>query len=512
MFRFGRTTVPASLRMVQAISRRWQSHGLRSNKLVGSAKEALSGLNLTGSTICVGGFGIGGIPETLLKEISETPDAKELTVVSLTAGLDDFGVGLLVRNGSMKRIISAYVGENKIIENAIFNGQMEVELVPMGTIAQRLKSAGSGIPAFFTPTGAGTAYSQGGLPVKFKTDGSREVEIYSEPKETEFFDGHEFVKEYAMKGDLSIVKAWKADTRGNLVFRGTSRNLNPDCAVAGKFTIVEAEEIVEAGELDPDEVHLPGVYVDKLIKATCNEKRIERLRSLEHSSGAGKLPPGRARVARRAAKEFKDGMYVNLGIGIPTMASNYLPEGVKIELQGENGLLGLGPFPATDALADPDFINASKESITPLPGASIFSTSESFSMIRGSHIDLTILGGLQCSQNGDLASWIVPGKMLKGMGGAMDLVGALGSRVVVTMDHTAKDGTPKLLDQCTLPLTGHGVVDRIITDMGVFDVDVEGGTGLTLVEIAPGITVDDVKNATACDFKVVDDLPLMDEE
>ena len=323
------------------------------------------------------------------------------------------------------------------------------------------------------------------------------------------FGETEYVLEHAIHADISLVKCIKADTVGNLVFAGTAANSNPDCAMAGKLCIAEAEEIVPAGSIKPDEVHLSGVFVHRVIQATINEKPIERLRLTDPTKGVSK--GARGRIMRRAAKEFKTGMYVNLGIGIPTMASNYIPDSVVIQLQAENGLMGIGPYPISEAEADPDYINAGKETITALPGASAFSSSQSFAMIRGGHIDLTILGGLQCSASGDLANWIVPGQLIKGMGGAMDLVCAPNSKVVVTMDHTAKNGTPKILQECTLPLTGHNVVDRIITDMCVFDVDKHSGTGITLVEIAPGITVDDVRNATACDFKVVNDpIPLMD--
>jgi 3-oxoacid CoA-transferase len=495
---------------ISVLARRFQSSHHHS-KVVSSAKEALHGINLNGATVCVGGFGLSGNPETLLMELTKSETAKDLTVASLTGGVDGFGVGLLLEAGIVKRLISSYVGENKFLEQSFFGGTLEVELTPQGTIAARMRAAGSGIPAFFTPTGAGTVYAKGGVPIKFKVDGSQEVELESKPRPTQVFDGQEYVMEYALKADVSLVKAWKADTRGNLVFRGTAQNSNPDAAMAGKITLVEAEEIVEAGQLDPSEIHLPGVYVQKVIKAASNEKRIERLRLQEKNVG-GVVKGARGRIMRRAAKEFRDGMYVNLGIGIPTMASNYIPDGVKIELQAENGLMGIGPYPSTKEAADADFINAGKETITALPGASAFSSSQSFDMIRGGQIDLTILGGLQCSASGDLANWIVPGKLLKGMGGAMDLVGAPGSRVVVTMDHTAKDGTPKILQECSLPLTGHRVVDRIITDLCVFDVDLEGGTGLTLVEIAPGVSVDTVRKATACEFKVVQDpIPLMDD-
>jgi len=484
------------------------------SKVVSSAEEALKDLDLKGATVCVGGFGLGGSPETLIRALSHHPSASDLTVAALTGGTDGAGVGLLLEAGIVKRLISSYVGENKHLEDSFFGGCLEVELTPQGTLAARMKAAGSGFPAFYTPTGVGTVYANGGIPVKFKQDGSHEVEIESLPRPTQDFDGHQYIMEYALKGQLSLVKAAVADTRGNLIFRGTAQNANPDAAMAGKITIVEAEEIVQAGELDPNDIHLPGVYVNKVIQAGPEKKIIERLRLQSNNSPAGVVVKGsRARIMRRAAKEFRDGMYVNLGIGMPTMSSNYIPEGIHIELHAENGLLGMGPYPESEEQADADYINAGKETITALPGASCFSSSESFNMIRGGHIDLTILGGLQCSQNGDLASWIVPGKLLKGMGGAMDLVGAPGSRVVVVMDHTTRDGGPKLLEECSMPLTGKRVVDRIITDLGVFDVDLDGKSGLTLVEIAPAVTVEQVRSATGCDFALVPEpIPLMDEE
>lgn len=440
------------------------------------AATALKGLTRDNMILSVGGFGLCGIPENLITALRDS-GAKELTVVSNNAGVDEFGLGLLLQTRQIKKMISSYVGENAIFERQFLNGELELELTPQGTLAEKLRAGGAGIPAFFTRTGYGT--------------------VLTENKPVQIFNGKEYVQEESITTDLALIKAWKADKAGNLIFHYTANNFNAACAKAGRVTIAEVEEIVEIGELDPHHIHLPGNYVDKIVVSDHFEKPIEQ-RTLAGKMVVKGFSEAREWQARRISQEFKDGMYANLGIGMPTLVANYIPENITVTLHAENGLLGVGPFPE-EGREHPDLINAGKQTITWLPGSAFFDSSESFAMVRGGHIDLSVLGAMQVSQYGNLANWMIPGSRVKGPGGAMDLVSGV-KKIIIMMDHCAKDGSPKLLPECNLPLTGKNVVDMIVTDLAVFDVDAE--TGLTLTELAPGATLEMVKEKTGCPFTI----------
>lgn len=461
---------------------------------------AMQGLK-DGMTIAFGGFQAAGVPENSIKAIHKM-NVKNLVVACNDAGFHDFSVGVLITHNQVAKIVTTYLGDHKLFVGKWQKGEIELEMVPQGTLAEKMRSAGAGIPAFYTPTGVGTLRETGGYPTKFSSDGKPVA--YSPKLERRVFGEHAYLLEESLPADFACIKAWRADREGNLQFRATARNFNVDAAKCAKVCVAEVEELVENGTIPPDNVHLPGIYVHRLLIGQKFSKRIEGLRyASNESENAGvedEATKVRQVIGRRVAKEFRDGMYVNLGIGIPTVACNYRAPGIKVVLQSENGLLGIGPYPQVGQ-EDPDLVNAGKETITFLPTSSSFQSSESFAMIRGGHIDMTILGALQVSADGDLASWIIPGKAVKGFGGAMDLVASC-KKVVVAASHVDPEGKPKILPQCTFPLTGKGVVDMIITELAVFHVDRHHGGGLTLLEHAPGVTVEEIRAKTAAPFTV----------
>ena len=382
-------------------------------------------------------------------------------------------------------------------------GEIELELIPQGTFAERLRAGGAGIPAFYTPTGVDT-WIETGTPMRYAADGS--VERLTPPKERRTFRGVDVILERAIVPDVSFVRATVGDRHGNLMYSGSTGNFNTVMAMAGRRTIAEVERLVDPGEIPPAVVHTPGVFVDMVVEVGSEGKWHERLVTIDatHWAASDRLSHARRSIASRAAGDLVSGTYVNLGVGIPTLIPEFLAPDADVHFQSENGLVGIGPPPTRDT-ADLDLTNASKESTTLVAGASISDSSVAFAMIRGGHIDTCVLGAMQVSQRGDLASWAVPGQAVSGMGGAMDLV-AGARRVIVTMLHTDGSGEPKIVAECTYPLTGRAVVSRVITELAVLDVCPEG---LVLRELAAGVSIDHVRRVTAAALHVQGEIKRM---
>ncbi|KAK0900565.1 hypothetical protein LTR02_009109 [Friedmanniomyces endolithicus] len=438
-----------------------------------------------------------------------------LTAVSNNAGAAGAGgLSPLTQAGQVSKCILSYLGSNKSLERKYLTGQIAIELCPQGTLAERIRAGGAGIPAFFTPTGVDTLVQSGGIPTRLGPQdprtGKSDILEAGAPRETRVFDGKVYNMEKALKGDVAIIRAWKVDEVGNCQFRHTTKAFATIMAKGARLTIVEAENIVPTGAIPPDDVHLPGIYVNRIVQATVDKKIENKVtRTSQDSSHPAGALSSRERIAKRAAKELVHGSYVNLGVGMPTLAPSFAPPETKVFVQSENGILGVGPYPKEEEV-DADLINAGKETVTLIPGASTFDSCESFGMIRGGHVDVSILGALQVSAAGDLANYMIPGKVFKGMGGAMDLISNPDeTKIVVVTDHMAKNGKSKIVETCDLPLTGARCVSTIITELCVFEVDRKKGS-LTLTELAEGVDVDTIKRKTDANFAIAEMLKSME--
>jgi len=424
-----------------------------------------------GASIMVGGFGMTGNPVHLLHALAEC-DLKNLTIISNNVGEPGLGGGRLLRNGQISKAIGSFFTSNREAVQAVLDKQIVVELLPQGTLAEAIRAGGAGIGGFYTPTGAGTGLT--------------------ESYEQKVINGIEHVFVPALRADIALLRAHQADTAGNLVYRMTERNFNPLMATAADLVIAEVEEIVPVGTLSPNEIVTPGIFVDYLVQARLT---LEDLGSSASVSNGSETDPTRLNMARRAFAELKRGDVVNLGVGIPTLVADFISPEDGIILHTENGMLGVGPAPEQGGAMEYP-VNASKQPVTALPGASYFDSAISFAMIRGGHVDVAIMGGLQVDEAANLANWAVPGKPLLGVGGAMDLASGA-KKLIITMTHTTRQGEPKIVPKATLPLTVVAAVNMIITELAVFEF-IKGQ--LTLTELMPGATLEQVRALTSARF------------
>ncbi len=434
--------------------------------------EAAAAMVKDGDILMAGGFGMTGNPVHLLHALAET-ETHDLTYIGNNVGEPGLGGGKLLRNGQIKKAIGSFFTSNPEAVEAAQSGAITVQLLPQGSLAEAIRAGGAGIGGFYTPSAYGT--------------------VVAENSETKTINGKPHVFVPALRANVAFIRAWVADTAGNLIYRMTEQNFNKAMATAADLVIVEAENIVPVGELDPNSIHTPGNYIDYLVHA---HTTLEDLGSSASVAASGKkVDEVRMNMARRALAELKRGDVVNLGIGVPTLVADLITPQHGIILHTENGMVGVGPAPDEGGAMDYP-VNAGKQPVTALPGSSYFDSADSFAMIRGGHVDVAIMGGLQVDESANLANWAVPGKPLLGVGGAMDLASGA-KRLIVTMTHTAPNGASKIVPDCTLPLTAVGAVDMIITELAVFAFP-DGQ--LTLIELMPDATLEEVRSKTNASF------------
>jgi 3-oxoacid CoA-transferase len=460
------------------------------DKVVPSAAAAVADVP-DGASLLFGGFGVvQGWPNSLLLALRDH-GARELTLIFNTPGVGPMSAQILAEAGLVRRIVAsfaAYPTRTTAIEEQVKAGRIALELVPQGTLAERVRAGGAGIPAFYTPTGVGTVVAEG--------------------KEHRTFGGREYILETGLTADYAVVRAHRADRLGNLVYRRGARNLHPVFATGGRITLAEVDEIVEPGGLDPECVATPGIYVDRIVR-TEHPLDVEEVRALSRRYGRaihveprpdlGGLPPDL--MTRRAALLLRDGEYVNLGLGLPTLLSNHVPGVRQVVLHSENGMLNFGPL-VDEGEEDIDLYNASGQLVSLLPGACFFDSVYAHGMARGGRVTTVVLGAFQVSARGDLANWNVPESGKGGIGGAMDLA-AGGARVVVVTYHTTRRLEPKLVRECTYPLTALGCVRDIVTDLAYVTVEPEG---FVLRETAPGVEARRVQELTGAPLRLSPDL------
>jgi 3-oxoacid CoA-transferase len=430
----------------------------------------------SGAMVCMGGFGpIRNRPITLCDALAQRPEITELTIVS-----NGFPHQPLAENRMVKKFIGAFGGSvyrrAAASEEQIRSGELVFEPAPQGIFTERLRAGAGGIPAFFSPVGVDTVVAEG--------------------KERRTIDGREYILETALRPDFGFVRAEKADEAGNLTGVGSTLNFHPTMAAASKVTIAEVDEIVPIGSFAPEDVKIPGIYVDRIVlrdQELSKEEEAAEVVRRQRRSVPQEGRPGLSQdlMAMRVAQMLQPGQYVNLGMGIPTKVANFISPESGIIMHAENGLLGYGPEPTEDEYRW-YYYNAQGQPVTMLPGSAIFDSFAAFTMARGGHLDVVVLGGLQVSAGGDLANWWAPYMAAGGMGGAMDLCTDV-AELIVVMDHVTREGDLKILDACEYPLTAARCVTRIVTDLALIDVTPDG---LVLRELAPGISAEYVQERT----------------